>query len=422
MSKKKILNLRGYSSVIIAGLVSFYLLNIFSVAIPVIPIELYYRGILIIEVLLICLVFIQSGWRCGIDRNGIKRIGAIFFTQLLAYLMTGLYEEYDCFDVHRLLVFLLMYFVFFEYAKQKRISFKFNYLALKSIIYIGIGACLYNLLMHGNTILSFNLETIMMYTSTYSSFFLTRSNYCLLLTVGYVIALYFHEIEKKKKWLLISIFFAVNVFLTNARTSIITIIIVSCVFLLLQKNKAIRNLYFVLFCMIIIVFIPWDILLGDLSEFIEKYYLLFFRNTEDFSSGRFGLWTSLFQDLNPINIFIGHGIGSKDAYLTSIAAIALSFHNLWLDLFYEGGLFLLAIYIYTMYFVLKKVNNSYLSNAAKQLFYCYMVILIVSGMGDAIASPFLLDTSSIFSTIIFITIPICVSNESNNNERNEVIR
>lgn len=410
----KIFNIKDYSLIIFLGICLFYLLNILTIALVVIPDVLYYRALLVLELVLVFLAFVQFNWKFKINKNSINRLAIILIVQLFAYVVTNITEKYECFDIHRLFIFLLMYFVFFECAKNINITFRNHFIIHKMIFFIGLFACIYNLLVHQETILTFNLGTIMFYTSTYSSFFLTRSNYCLLLVVSYIISLYFYEISKNKRWICAAIFFVGNILLTNARTSIITVVTVTVFFLFFQKNKILRNLFLIFIGIIIFLLMPWDILIGDLNDFIQKYYLLFFRNNiEDLSNGRLGLWISLFQDLNPVNIFIGHGIGSKDAYLTEIGAIATSFHNLWLDIFYEGGIILLGLFFYTIYYVVKKVKNSHLSDATKQLFYCYIVILIVSGMGDAIATPFMLDTSSIFSTIIFITLPICVTHKNN---------
>lgn len=93
-----------------------------------------------------------------------------------------------------------------------------------------------------------------------------------------------------------------------------------------------------------------------------------------------------------------------------IGAIAYSFHSSWIDLFYEGGMCLFLIYASVFIYVIKYVKNSTLSVIQKKMFYNFIIILLVSGIGDAIALPFMLDTSTIFSTLVFITFPICTVN------------
>ena len=147
--------------------------------------------------------------------------------------------------------------------------------------------------------------------------------------------------------------------------------------------------------------LPWDSIILNFKNIMDKYSLIFRINSSDFSNGRLELWWYAFKDMDLKSFLLGHGIGSKDAYLGMIGAIAYSFHSSWIDLFYEGGMCLFLIYASVFIYVIKYVKNSTLSVIQKKMFYNFIIILLVSGIGDAIALPFMLDTS---------TFPICTVN------------
>ena len=178
----------------------------------------------------------------------------------------------------------------------------------------------------------------------------------------------------------------------------------------MKKNGSARNIIIIILCGAILALLPWDSIILNFKNIMDKYSLIFRINSSDFSNGRLELWWYAFKDMDLKSFLLGHGIGSKDAYLGMIGAIAYSFHSSWIDLFYEGGMCLFLIYASVFIYVIKYVKNSTLSVIQKKMFYNFIIILLVSGIGDAIALPFMLDTSTIFSTLVFITFPICTVN------------
>lgn len=402
----------NYNNLICFGVFTFFLLNIFTVALPILPIALYYRGLFVIEICLAIIGIIEFQFKLPCMKHVGFTIIIIIFFQLLSYGFDVVLEDFICFDIHRLLAFVLMYMILYECAKFGKISLCFYENFNTIILLFGLFACLYNIVINRESILTFNLSKIMYFTSMYKSFFLTRSNFCLLLTTCYTISIHRWEKEKKIVVLALAIFFAVNILLTNARTSILTISVVTILFLTYQKKSNIRNIMLFLVICLVLVTLPWDSFLLKLNDLSQKYSLIFRTGSSDVSNGRFTLWKLVFDNINPVNLLIGHGIGSKDAYLSYIGEFATSFHSSWIDLFYEGGVTFIIIYAFVFYNVIQHVKYSHLSQPDKRLLYSYIVIVLLCGGGDAIALPFMLDTSTIFSTIMFITIPLTVANGS----------
>ena len=404
----------NFMPVIVFGIILHIALNVFTQAIPIISQTKYYSGLLIVELLMSCFAIYKCQSQISMQNNNLDIVIYLGITQIIAYFANLFYENFDCFDIHRLSAFLIMVICTYCFAWNSKVEKIELEKFLDTFILITVIACIYNTIVNWLYIQSFNPLIMMSYTNRFTSFFQTRSNYCLFLCIAVAISLYKYRTSKKILYIALISFFTLNIIMTNARTSIITLVLMFLLHIFLTtKNKTTYLLFLpILFAVFIFSPIPWERFIGSLDSFTEKYYLLFSRASasDDFSNGRMELWKFAFEDINPLNFVIGHGIGSKDAYLMFINASAASFHSIWIDLFFEGGLLFVVLYICLIAKIIKTVKTSLLNNDLKNMFYVFMSILIVSGFGDAIALPFMLDTSVIISTLLFITLPIASSN------------
>lgn len=400
----------NYKNIINIGIILFLILNVLNNIAGILSDGLYYKGLLLIEFILFFVAFVLLEGQLKGNRIQWGILFIVLTMQVLGYYFNSLLEKYNCFDLHRLAAFVCMLWVLWIVPGYVYIDSKYFTRLLHFLLIVGIIACLYNLLINWNTIKSFDLKIIMNYTSKYKSFFNTRSNFCLLLCINCVISLYLFETKKiKLVYLFLYFFFFANIILTNARTSIIVMICVTGIYMF--QNK-VRRIYIFLLVSVLLFVLPWSQMMEFFSEFRSKYYLLFERHTgADLSNGRFELWASAWKGTNIVSFFIGHGVGAKDTYLSYINSSVLSFHNMWVDLFFEGGLFFTGLYIYIISNVVKNIKISKIAIPQKHLFYNFFVVLLISGMGDAIGSLFLLDTFSIVTTLLFVTCPLCLANE-----------
>lgn len=406
-----------YINVMYLGLACHILLNLICNGMGILT-SYYYRGVLVAEVFIIIMVLVIFKGKIYVSRNEYFFLFILLFSQLFSYIMTTFWGEYICFDIHRLLLFLVMVLVTYICAKRAYISERdfenFN----KIILGTGVVACIYEFFQNISILMTLNLSYIMLYTNKFTSFFSSRSNYCLLLTCCFCLCLYFANETKKKRYYLLAALFTLAILITNARTSAIVILIVFLFNLNAIKNRT--KIIIVLLLPFLLIFMPWDRLLINFHEFYNKYYMLFMHaGANDISNGRFDLWLTAFSDVNLVSFFIGHGIGSKDAFLTAIGSVVKSFHSSWVDLFYEMGMVGVCSYFYIMYRIIIKTKKSSLTISQKRLIYNYYIVLVLCGIGDSVALPFLLDTSCILSTIIFITCPICLINGSENVQEGE---
>lgn len=403
-----------YRRIINYGIVSFFLLNILANIFGLFDGVLFYRAMLVLEIgIILCVIIKLKGKMCG-TRKEIIILAAIFGGQILAYLETCIFEKYFCFDIHRLILFILMVWVFWVVPRHVKIDMKYFIRLLYIILWLSIFATVYNLIINRNVILSFNLQTIMYYTSNFKSFFNTRSNYDLLLCIACAICLFFMKNEKKGKipYGLLFVYFMLNIILTNARTSIIVVILLLGFSLLMEKKQH-HKVFLFLAVVLLLILIPWNNILNYFDNFKQTYYLLFQHggSSTDVSNGRFELWKTAIDGMNIFNLIFGHGIGAKDAYLSHIGSSILSFHSMWVDMFFEGGILLIFFYVAIIIDVVVKTKRSNLPFQIKLLFYEFVLILVIAGCGDAVATLFTLDTSSILASVVFVACPLCIVNE-----------
>lgn len=410
---------KNFKPILYISVFGHLLLSVFNHSLPSFS-GYYYRGILCVEVVIVLAVVFLFRGRFGLASKEYIRLIVIFILQLEAYFITSFWGTYQCFDLHRLLIFLAMLFATYSCAQNAYISSRDFDVLIKIILAAGVGSCVYEFIQNREILSTFSLKVIMIYTSRFTSFFSSRSNYCLFLTCCFCLCLYKFEETRKKCYVLLATLYAFSIFLTNARTSIIVIIAILLFNAILLKKKT--KIIAVLSVTLVLFFLPWGNLLSQFENFYNKYTLLFMHaGKNDISNGRFDLWATAISDVNVISFFIGHGIGSKDAFLTAIGNQIKSFHSSWVDLFYEMGVVGILIYLYIAYKSIYATQKSNLSNAKKKLIYDFYIALALCGVGDSVALPFLLDSSAVFTTLIFISCPICLLNgckyEENENEK-----
>lgn len=362
---------------------------------------------MLIEILLVLVSFF---YHISVKRKEMYILIVLVILQIMAYVLTSFGDKYNCFDIHRLFLMTLMIYTLFLGIRKAYITTQYFEKMLSTILAFAVISTFYNLWANRHYILSLDLSIIMYYTDKMKGIFLTRSNYCYLLCIG--IAICFFRFKRNKFiYSIMILILGSNILLTNARTSILAIIgmVAYESWSVESKNKR-RQILLIILSTLVLFILPWRNIILSLSEFSQKYYLLFSRVNGGVVSGRFDIWKLALNDTSFWSFFIGHGIGSKDAYLNYINAGVGSFHSLYVDLFYEGGIAIFFVLASFLVVTIRKVKRSKLSFEAKKLIFELYIVSLISGFGDAIASPFLLDTSSVLSTLLLFTCPIALIN------------
>ncbi|CCY84169.1 o-antigen polymerase [Clostridium sp. CAG:149] len=395
-----------YNSVIGVGVLLFFGMNVFTNAVSLIPSELYYRVLLLVELILAGGTILVSR---RLTKKSFQTAVLIISVQILSYTFTTLMSGYVCLDLHRLLSMVLMILAMYYIPFHSYITRRFFERFLNGILLGGLLSIVYNMILNWQVIGSFNMSLIMVNTFKFKAIFLTRSNFCLLLCISSAICIY----RRKKNTLFYSILlliFTGNILLTNARTSILAVLAMFLYEIWNGKRGKRRKILLILIGGVILCFMPWNAIIEKISTFVKEYPLLFVRNNSDITNGRLGLWKDALEGTNFLSVFIGHGIGAKDAYLSSLGSEYGSFHSMYVDLFFEGGFFLLSLFFFFIMTVIRSIKKSNLNFNNKKLFFELFIVIGVSGFGDAIATPFLLDTSSLLATLLLFTCPITLIN------------
>ena len=400
-------SVRKGNQIVSFGILLFMGLNFFSNVINILPVGLYYRFLLVIEIVLILMSLSN---RFVMYKREAFNVVFIVIVQIVAYIATITMEDYFCFDIHRLLMMVLMIIALFYNAKNMCITNKSFEQIMSWMLMASIVAILYNFYMNSSYILPFNLSRMMYYTDRMKGFFLTRSNYCYVLCIGVAICIYRFKRNKGFYGILFIVLLG-NIVLTNARTSLIAVSVMLVYEIWHSRyNRKLKHILIIIFLIMTLVLIPWERVLDSLGYLGKNYELLFTRNNGGISSGRFDVWKLAIDDTNIVSFFIGHGIGSKDAYLNFLHVGIGSFHSLYVDLFYEGGILLLILFGYYYTIMIFQIKKSGLDFKTKKLFYEIHLMTLFAGIGDAIASPFMLDTGSVLSTLLLFTLPIALIN------------
>lgn len=351
---------------------------------------------------------------------GVLKIKSKYFVIIVAFLLLQIIASLiniqrgnsDGMDLHKIVLFLAMYFVFYAHAKSigctsDRIFDKITVFN----IWFAIIAVLFNFIMNSEYILEGNLESIMLSGWHLISFFSSRAYYAFVMIVGFFSALYIMQKSKKHQviFVLICGVLAANIVMTGARTQIAELICAFFVYTILNRKH--KYLWFIMFaiCTIVVLSFMWQ----PLQSFIGRYSLIFTHDSSgsDFSTGRFTMWAAAFQNSDIINWITGHGLGSKDEFLYGNNIIIRggeiygSFHSGYVDMFFEAGLigliFILSVAIGNIKNIIKyfpkNVRVFFLSLFAAWFIECF------TGAGFMF---FTWDLMALYASFLFVFLPL----------------
>ncbi|ENP8318518.1 TPA: O-antigen ligase family protein [Vibrio vulnificus] len=160
----------------------------------------------------------------------------------------------------------------------------------------------------------------------------------------------------------------VVIFLTGSRTALVFIAI--AVVVLLAKNIRYLPLAFILLSLLIYNSIDFSS-----SEF-NLSVLLRINEDVDLSrvGGRMDIWKPVFHYITDNPLYIG-GFGSGRSFSQSVIGTPTYFHNSYLEIAYELGIFSLVLYILIVSFI---IFSSKLCAIEKFLFFCAFAIFALS--------------------------------------------
>lgn len=212
----------------------------------------------------------------------------------------------------------------------------------KFFIAIVMYACLYNIICNYNV-----LGKVFSVTSTYqyslSSFFSNRNTFAIFLSFGMAACFILHDTKKSNNefnWLtnLCFMLISLNLFLTNARTSIFSVIIyVLFRYYLINKKKFLSFTIKVLVVLIAVITIAWSIGLHNyIIDIVIRPQSGFTKRDVIWKAGLDLFWNN--------NIIFGSGEAYSRFHISMVTGNT-GFHNTYISMLNFGGIFLLTFYL-----------------------------------------------------------------------------
>ena len=400
---------------VLLTLVFTFLYYLIKDSIPV----FYVVALFLVELLCIAWGAISKGYKIKVNNNEKLLLAAILCTQIGACLISSLRFGYVIFDIHKIILYVGMLATCCFVARRSAISSRLFNKIVNIVLIIGLFSCLFNLYVNRQYFQSFNLAVIMHYTWNFSSFYFTRATYGVFVTVCAIMALYRAEKERKKIYLLLYIFFVLNVLITAARMEMLTVVIASYIYMM--HSKQYRRVIVPVGIVILFLLLIYGIssINTIITEITDKYYIFFKSHgglSDDITTGRLGLWKKAFEYTDVYSLFFGHGLGSKDAIMMNdniqvLGETLTSFHSGYVDLYFEMGIFGICVTVFIALNILlrsKKIASPRLRN----LVWGLMSIWFLVNLADSNLLPFTTDMFSPISCFFFFALPICMINSN----------
>lgn len=299
-------------------------------------------------------------------------------------------------DVHQHFFFTIFMCLAICVDWNSYLSYSFLVILLKSIYIIGIIASLYALIFQGHYIPSILLENSYVGYTAFKSFFYQRNVFACMLFFSSIATLYLYAKSEKKRYIICLLLFGVEIYLASSRASLVAWALMICIYF----YKKTRNKIFVA-------------MLAAIFAVPMAYYVVFplFTGLQHITSLgvssidiRFNQWTLGLEKLRAEKAFLmGLGMGSEASFLRMFVSYG-SFHNVYLDIVFQGGVVKLYIYVCALFFSFKKITKMEEVNTRNVLQAAFIAYIVYSFVeSDAIM--FSNSYFSFLSTVLFCVIP-----------------
>lgn len=330
-------------------------------------------------------------------------------TQIVNYFNQGNIEFQDIIHIVSVIINVFVFILCMPYSKiEKEDIYKF----MKKMVFLGVIACIYNVIVNGTSILHIASMTSS-YAVKLSSFFPNRNQFGIFMIIVLLSNLYVKQSNKKLRYKLSEIFFIFNLILTMSRNSIIGMI---CIYIIkfyldcfttkkISKNKA---LIVTLFIIAVCIFI--GIILSN-ETYMNLINKLFIRSDSlESGSGRFAVWKNGINIVLDNNVLLGvgrfNGIKlNKELYNSDLEY----FHSLYVETFVIYGIVgLVMIYLLFKYIIASIIKSSLDREYKNILLTATLTFLIISIFETT--TRFSIGYADMMALMYFISIPLmCLS-------------
>lgn len=366
--------------------------------------------------LLTCFLFFFSN-NCSViclNKNEILWICVYLFGQIISVILVMVHNEPVSWDVHRIIIFVLLYLTFFCTFRNGIISLYDFEKILRCLLITGIISFIYDVLINGDALQK--LITDIMYLkyngSKFTSFFLTRTVCAYHSFLCCNVAVYFLSRKRKVKYFLFVIMLFIHCLLTNARMPIVMSAISLIVAFIFDRNLR-RYLRWILFFFIIYFVVNIEDIVNVFNEIIIP---IFTHSTSGIntSTARFSSWYGLISNSKGLFFLFGHGMGSQTVLANYYDSRFhyLGYHSMFVDAFCQGGILLVFLMLLSIIKSVQRVVQSNVSVSIKT----FSIALTIGYLGimltDSVGAVFDFQSMSLISTALIIGLP-CLYQNSN---------
>lgn len=271
---------------------------------------------------------------------------------------------------------------------------------LKVIFFLGVSASIYAMVFQRESLIGIILKrNSAMDAWIYRSFFDSRNVFAYFCFLSSVAGMYLFYLTKKKKYLLGMFFLALQIYATDSRTAMLILFLfyALCVFFSLRKHE---KFFFLIICACLFICM---FLFIDISVLVGRFYHE--SNTSFGDSGllRLNMWRSGIGCLiSKRAVIFGFGFGSQVPYLVPKFDLG-SFHNAYMDVFFQGGFILLGVYLYMIVKVFRSIfmikNKGY-----KNISTSFIIVFLLGCLFDSSAMLFSSNYEAVLSTLMVCTL------------------
>ena len=157
----------------------------------------------------------------------------LFVNEIIAMIFGEIYFSNALNDFHRILFFIIAIFVSFNIEWKPHISHKDTLFVLKTIVFLGFVVSIYTIMNSKEIIINIlNGQIVDYYKWAYRGFFSNRNILAEFLFLCSISALWMFFVTNKKAYILFIGLFASQIYLTDSRSSLFSLIILLLYFLL----------------------------------------------------------------------------------------------------------------------------------------------------------------------------------------------
>lgn len=304
------------------------------------------------------------------------------------------------FDPINSLIKIVNFFIFFTLMENTKIEEKSLLNFMRCIVFLSVVACLYSIIFEFNDILSIRYVTN---TNALKirSFFSNRNQYSAFLIVALTSNLYSYQLKRTKVGILVFVLQLFCILTTFSRAALFSAIIIICL-MFLQLKKSSKKI--IIMAVILIVGIGILFTTGVFGYFLKNYV----RWEQSADSGRFNLWKYAW-DVAKINLFTGVGFYTGVDIAIANGMGLTQFHNMFVDILVDGGIFELSFFLGIMLLVYKRCVKNCTNQSLMSVYRASLVAFIFHACVESL-SVFALSYSDTMYSIFFISLPLLMAN------------